>query len=70
MTKPSRDIENLIAAIRQAHAALPDMRVGQLLVNALTDKPIGTAFYAENDVLAKYIIEFTLKQIKDEDDPN
>jgi hypothetical protein len=63
MTTLNRNPNLLIGAIRQAQEKWPDMRVGQLIDNALQHARNKSGrdvdlFYVENDVLARYISEF------------
>lgn len=62
MAKPNRDPERLIAAIREMHRRYPDLRVGQIIANAMI---VGgwqnDPFYIENDELAS-LIEKELKE--------
>lgn len=49
----NRDPERLLAAIRRAHEAFPDLRVAQILFNAY-QAGLGL-YYVENDELAARI---------------
>ncbi len=51
--KKDRSIEDFIAALREVHEAHPDLRVGQIIVNALHAEYGNDAFYVENDELVR-----------------
>lgn len=58
-------IERVCNSIRSAHKAFPDMRVGQLIVNATWDNDRGQLFYLENDDLVEQIKDF----VKEKQEP-
>lgn len=51
----SRDPERLFNAIRRMRKSCPDLRVGQIIVNALPSAFGNDPFYIENDDLATLI---------------
>lgn len=58
----AREIENHVDAIRRAWLAVPELRLGQLVVNAL---PLGFAndpFYINDDILRVEIEKFVQSQ--------
>jgi uncharacterized protein YihD (DUF1040 family) len=47
-----RRIDDVLAALKQVWAQQPDLRLGQLIVNAINPRqPCPEIFYAEDDVL-------------------
>lgn len=63
-------VEAVCSAIRSAHRAYPNMRVGQILVNALPDRDPAKLFYIENDELARalYSLNLALNEAIEPDD--
>ncbi len=56
MRDPAR-IEDVLAALRAAWVEAPDLRLGQLIVNAVCPKePCPEVFYAEDDLLLQRLI--------------
>ncbi len=57
--KPNREVDHLLVMIQKFHREHPDIRVGQLISNALyaddTMMGLGRLFWMENDDLAAYI---------------
>lgn len=55
--KPPRDpnrIEPILELLREVWTASPDLRLGQILVNAMKlDEPVTRVFYCEDDVVER-----------------
>ena len=68
MSTPNRNADRLFRAIREMLVRWPDLRVGQIVANAVRASPGSVdcdPFYCENDLLAE-IIE---RQARDERRP-
>ena len=58
MRDPAR-IDDVLAALRAAWVESPDLRLGQLIVNAvLPSNPCPEVFHAEDDVLLRGLISY------------
>lgn len=58
MRDPAR-IDDVLAAVRAAWAESPDLRLGQLIVNAVRPaNPCPEVFYAEDDALVQGLKSF------------
>jgi len=57
MRDPAR-IDDVLAALRAAWTESPDLRLGQLIVNAVRPtNPCPEIFYTEDDVLVRQLID-------------
>ena len=61
MIQPKRNPQAVLAAIKHALAVAPDLRVGELIVNALGSDP----YYIADDEAAKAIVEWAEERRKE-----